>query len=393
MNRLEQLIAEFCPDGVKHVSLKQIAEVGTGNSDRINAQDEGYYPFYVRSKNILRSKRYLFDEEAIIIPGEGGIGDIFHYINGKYDLHQRAYRIHLLNKEINTKFAYYCLENSFKKFIMMKAVSATVTSIRKPMIEEFPIPFPTLPIQNEIVKILDNFTELIAELKENLTAELTERKKQYEYYRDLLLSDINKDSTHWMTLKDCTLQTGNIKWSIEEDSVTYNYIDLTSVDRDLHYVAETQIINKNNAPSRAQQIVKTGDILFGTTRPLLKRYCLVDRKFDKQICSTGFCVLRANTEIVLQKWILFHIASSDFYSYVEKYQRGTSYPAISDANVKDYLIPIPSLREQERIIHILDRFDALCNDLTSGLTVEIEARQKQYEYYRDKLLTFKEVTA
>ena len=133
--------------------------------------------------------------------------------------------------------------------------------------------------------------------------------------------------------------------------------------------------------------------MFATTRPLLKRYCLIDSEYDGQICSTGFCVLRANTDNVLQKWVLYHIASSSFYYHVEKYQQGASYPAISDANVKGYRIPVPPIEEQERIVAILDRFDALCNDLTSGLPAEIEARQKQYEYYRDKLLSFKEVKA
>lgn len=389
MSRLDELIAEFCPDGVKYVPLKQIAEVGTGSSDRVNAVDDGEYPFYVRSKTVLRSNRYLFDEEAIVIPGEGGIGDIFHYVNGKYDLHQRAYRIHFIGKKVSTKFAYYCLAASFKKFIMMKAVSATVTSIRKPMIENFPIPLPPLPVQQEIVRILDNFTELTAEL----AAELAARRKQYEYYRDLLLTDISEDTVKWIPLKECTLSTSNIKWSLEDEATTYKYIDLTSVDRDLHYISETQKINKNNAPSRAQQIVETDDILFATTRPLLKRYCQVDSEYDEQICSTGFCVLRANTDIVLQKWILYHIASSSFYYYVEKYQQGASYPAISDTKVKNYKIPVPPIEEQQRIIEILDRFDALCNDLSSGLPAEIEARQKQYEYYRDKLLSFKEVSA
>jgi len=265
------------------------------------------------------------------------------------------------------------------------------TKFNKTEFKKLVIPVPPLPVQQEIVRILDNFTELKTELTVELTAELTARRKQYKYYRDLLLTYVNEDTVKWISLKECTLPTSNIKWSLEDELTSYKYIDLTSVDRDLHYIIETQEINKNNAPSRAQQIVKTGDILFATTRPLLKRYCLVDSEYDEQICSTGFCVLRANTNIVLQKWILYHIASSSFYSHVEKYQQGASYPAISDTNVKDYRIPVPPIEEQERIVAILDRFDALCNDLTSGIPAEIEARQKQYEYYRDKLLTFKKL--
>lgn len=176
------LLLEFNED-VGWARIADIAEIGTGSSNRVNAVDNGEYPFYVRSETILRSNRYLFDEEAIIIPGEGGIGEVFHYVNGKYDLHQRAYRIHFKGKKVLTKFAYYYFEANFKKFIMMKAVIATVTSIRKPMIEDFKIPIPPLSVQQDTVRILDTFTELAKELSNEIEA----RQKQYEYYLNKLL--------------------------------------------------------------------------------------------------------------------------------------------------------------------------------------------------------------
>jgi type I restriction enzyme S subunit len=176
------------PEGVEYVKISDVAEVGTGSSDRINAEDTGIYPFYVRSQSILRSSRYLFDEEAIIIPGEGGIGDIFHFVTGKYDLHQRAYRVHFMNNRVLTKFAYYFFVSYFKAFITMKAVSATVTSIRKPMIENFSIPLPPLVEQQRIVAILDRFDTLVNDLTNGLPAEIEARRKQYAYYRDKLLT-------------------------------------------------------------------------------------------------------------------------------------------------------------------------------------------------------------
>lgn len=182
--KVEQLIQQYCPDGVEYVKIGQIAQVGTGSSNGNEADDEGMYPFFVRSQSIKRKNDYEYDEEAIIIPGEGGIGEIFHYINGKYALHQRVYRIHFFVQSVNVKFAYYYMRSFFKQFIMKKAVSATVVSIRKPMIEDFVIPVPPLPVQEEIVRILDTLTELQAELQ----AELQKRKQQYEYYRDKLLS-------------------------------------------------------------------------------------------------------------------------------------------------------------------------------------------------------------
>lgn len=185
---LGKMMAKYCPDGVHYEAVGDLAVIGTGSSDRKNAVDDGVYPFYVRSKEVLRSNRYLFDETAIVIPGEGGVGDIFHFVEGKYDLHQRAYRISFKDKAIEPKYAYYCFCSLFKRYIMRKSVDATVTSIRKPMIEDFPIPVPPLELQREIVKVLDRFSSLCSDVSEGLPAEIAARQKQYEYYRDRLLS-------------------------------------------------------------------------------------------------------------------------------------------------------------------------------------------------------------
>jgi len=170
----------------------------------------------------------------------------------------------------------------------------------------------------------------------------------------------------------------------------FQYIDLTSVNRETKIIEETKIINSSNAPSRAQQIVRNEDIIFGTTRPTLKRYCFIMPEFDGQICSTGFCVLRANKNFILPKYLFFILTTTDFYNYVENNQEGAGYPAISDSKVKKYKILIPPLVEQTCIVDILDKFDKLVNDISEGLPAEIKMRRQQYEYYRNKLLTFKE---
>ena len=188
-------------------------------------------------------------------------------------------------------------------------------------------------------------------------------------------------------LGNCVLNVEKIKWNDSQES-SFNYIDLSSVDRENHSIYNTDLVTMQNAPSRAQQIVHTEDVLFGTTRPLLQRYCIVPNQYDEQICSTGFCVLRANKEKILPKWILYGISTNLFLSHIEKYEKGTSYPAISDKDVKLYEIPLPSLPIQEYIVAILDKFEALINDVSKGIPKEIVLRQKQYEYYREKLLDF-----
>lgn len=195
-----------------------------------------------------------------------------------------------------------------------------------------------------------------------------------------LIQQFCPDGVAYKSIKQCTCKAESIKWGM--DSKEYQYIDLSSVDRETKRITDTQTITANNAPSRAQQIIKAGDILLGTTRPMLKRYCLVDERYNGQICSTGFCVLRTNG-IVLSEWLYHQIASNDFFNYVEKNQKGASYPSISDASVKEYCIPVPPLKVQQEIVRLLDQF----TQLTAELTAELTARKQQYEYYKKELFS------
>lgn len=202
-----------------------------------------------------------------------------------------------------------------------------------------------------------------------------------------LIQELCPDGVRFIPISKCVEKIKNIKWAGKEGQ-NYQYIDLTSVDRDTHQITDTQTISAENAPSRAKQIVQTGDILLGATRPMLKRYCFIGDEYDGQICSTGFCVLRANNNIVLQKWLYHQIASSEFFTHVEKYQRGASYPAISDADVKSFRISVPPLPVQHEIVRMIDNFVELTLKLTVELTAELSARRKQSEYYRNNLLNF-----
>lgn len=199
---------------------------------------------------------------------------------------------------------------------------------------------------------------------------------------DELIERLCPDGVEYKEINDCTIKVQNIKWKsyVGEDK---QYIDLSSVDRERNIITETQNINADTAPSRAKQIVMKDDIILGTTRPMLKRYCIIPEKYDGEICSTGFCVLRAKTDIINPRWLYHNITTKKFFAYVEKNQQGASYPAISDTIVKAFKLPVPPLEVQREIVRILDNFTFL----TTELAAELAARQKQYEYYRDKLLT------
>ncbi|HED7664232.1 TPA: restriction endonuclease subunit S [Campylobacter jejuni] len=169
--------------------LGEVCEISTGGSNSVDEEMNGIYPFYTRSQEIKRINRYEFDETAIITSGDGvGVGKIIHFIQGKYALHQRAYRIHILQDSISPKFVYFYMKAYFYDYIMKTAVSSSVSSLRMKMLTGFQIPIPPLATQEKIVNILDQFHALTTDLQSGIPAEIEARKKQYEYYRNQLLT-------------------------------------------------------------------------------------------------------------------------------------------------------------------------------------------------------------
>lgn len=175
-----------------------------------------------------------------------------------------------------------------------------------------------------------------------------------------------------------------VRWDEVSDDESFQYIDLGSVDRATHVIRGTETITRATAPSRAQQVVREGDVLFGTTRPMLKRYSVVSADYDQQVASTGFCVLRPKSKRVLANFLFHMLGTAEFYTYVEANERGASYPAIPDTVVKKFRIPVPPLEVQREIVRVLDQF----TQLEAELEAELEARKRQYEHYRNELLIF-----
>ena len=412
MSKLEELVAELCPDGVPYYTLGELGKFYGGLTGKTKDDFTEGNAKFITYRNIYSNPAIKLDvtdtvkiaegemqrtlEYGDIIftgssetPDECGISSVLTVcIDEKLYLNSFCFLFRFDDISIMLPdFAKHLFRSSnLRDQIGKTASGVTRFNVSKQKMEKVVIPVPPLQVQQEIVRILDNFTELTKELARELTKELAARKKQYAYYRDELLTF--GDDMPRLPLGKCLEKTNNIKW--KQFDGTLEYIDLSSVDRDLHIITQTTSVNQENAPSRAQQIVQTNDVLFGSTRPMLKRSCFVTSEYDAQVCSTGFCVLRANTDKVLPAWIYYMVSTADFYTHVELFQKGASYPAISDADIKRYEIPLPGLAEQEKIVNILSKFEILCNDISTGLPAEIEARTKQYEYYRDKLLTFKE---
>jgi len=381
MNNINALIAQLCPDGAEFRDLGEVAEIGTGNNNRVDSTDDGLFPFYVRSKEIYKIKTFAFDEEAIIIPGEGGIGEIFHYINGKYGLHQRAYRIHLLINDISTKFIYYYMMSNFKKFILQKAVNATVSSIRKPMIEKFPIPIPPIAIQQEIVNILDKFTQLQAELQ----AELQARRAQYEYYRNELLNFEGKE-VEWKTLGECIEK--NMGGGTPSKAVA-NYWN-----GDIPWASVGDLSIQGNLISSTRNFI-TGEGLKNSSSNLVpKGSVIVAVKISPGKMKIADIDIAINQD--LRGLSLKNFLNNKFLTYyfqtISIAGNGTIVQGITVDTLNRVKVPVPPINEQNKIASVLDKFDKLIHDITEGLPAEIQARRKQYEYYRGKLLYFKPLT-
>lgn len=394
MSKLEQLIKELCPDGVEYKNLggtNGIAEIGTGNCNTVDAIKNGKYKFYVRSAQILKIDTYEFDEECIITSGDGaGVGKILHYVNGKFNLHQRAYRIKINNSLITTKFLFCLMKNNFERYILDSSVSSSVTSIRKHMLEKYTVPIPPLPIQEEIVRILDTFNETQTELINQLEEELKARKQQYEFHRDSLLTF--GDDVEYKPLDK--IKTDMYRGSgIKRDQVTkkgipcVRYGEIYTIynlffDECVSHTLEEDIPNK--------KYFGYGDIIFAITGESIEDIAKSTVYLGHERCLAGgdTVVMKHNEN---PKFLSYALSTKDARMQKSKGKVKNKVVHSSIPSLKEIKIPIPSTEEQQRIVTILDNLDSQVTEITNKLSEEISARKQQYEYYRDKLLTFKEL--
>ena len=360
---------EYVPEGIRVIRISDV------QSGYISDKDKVFYPV----EKLSEYRRYLLQRGDLVMSLTGNPGRVAFVQNESCALNQRV--ACLRAKTVSNSFLFYLFNcKEFEAIAFANSTGGAQKNLSTTWLSNYKIPIPSLSEQTRIVGILDTFTASI----ENLKQQIAERRKQYEYYRDELLDLEGKEGVEMKTLGEVCVKTKNIKWKSEQVESFYKYIDLSSVNIDLNSITETTIINKDNAPSRAQQIVNAGDILLGTTRPTLKRYCQVPKQYNNQICSTGYCVFRAKKELILERWIFYNIGNHKFWDYCEAHQQGAGYPCLANSEAFAYTIPVPSIEEQSRIVSILDTFEASI----ANLEAQLKEREKQYEYYRNKLLTF-----
>lgn len=394
MSNLEELIERLCPDGVEYESLIDLCDVLYGfPCDASKFNDDMIGLPLVRIRDVLEGKSDTYTIESV--PEEYKIhsGDLLVGMDGNFHvgiwkdieaiLCQRVCRISSKDNEVLLDgFLNHLIEPIMKKIELGKQ-SGTVKHLLAKDIKAIKLPVPPLEVQREIVRILDNFTFLTTEL----AAELAARQKQYEYYRDSLLTFKPNESTilnertnelelsgaiRWMKLGDIAdLGTGNGNTNEGLDTGKYPF-----------FVRSQDIKYKNEYDFDETAIITSGDgVGVGKIFHFVSgKYALHQRAYRVHITSDN----------VLPKYFFYYFKNS-FLTYISKASFHSSVTSIRRPMMINFPVPVPPLVVQQRIVDILDRFDTLCNDISSGLPAEIEARQKQYEYYRDKLLTFKEL--
>ncbi|WP_396276728.1 restriction endonuclease subunit S [Glutamicibacter creatinolyticus] len=198
---------------------------------------------------------------------------------------------------------------------------------------------------------------------------------------DELLAKHCPEGVEFRPLAEITSKSTGIKWASVADA-SFEYIDLSSVDRVTRRIGETVSVTAADAPSRARQIVRTGDVIFATTRPTQMRWAVIPEEYDEQIASTGYCVLRPNNDVILTNFLAHILGTGNFSRYVESNQVEGNYPSIPDSRIREFKVPVPPFEIQREIVRILDTF----SKMEAELEAELEARKLQYEHYRDRLV-------
>ena len=346
--------------------------------------EEGTYPAYNGGVSFSGfTNTYNYEENTIIISQGGASAGFVNFVTTKFYANAHCYVILPNTELVENRFVYHFLKSN-QEILMSRQLGAGIPALRTSEILGIQIPLPPLSVQQEIVRILDKFTQLEAELE----AELDCRKRQYEYYRNKLLTfneigggteivwktlgEVSKKISSGGTPKTTVSEyyNGEIPW-LRTQEVGYGEIWDTSIK-----ITEEAIKN-----SSAKWIPKDCVIIamYGATvgRVGINKIPLT----TNQACAN----IEVNEEIANYKYIYYYLLNQ--YEYIKSLGAG-SQTNINAQIVKSLKIPLPPLEEQQRIANILDKFDTLVNSISEGLPKEIALRRKQYEYYREKLLTF-----
>lgn len=411
MKNLETLIQKLCPDGVEFMTMEEVFEIRNGYTPSKNNPDfwEGGTIPWFRMEDIRQNGRILSDAIQHITPaaikGKGlfPANSIIIATTATIGEHALVIADSLANQRFTNltvrKSLSACLLPKFVFYYMFvidewckKNVNAgNFASVDMKRFKKLEFPLPPIEVQTEIVRILDKFTSLEAELE----VELDCRKRQYEYYRDKLLSfdNVGGQEVEWKKMSEVCEIKGRIGFR------GYTRQDLVEEGKGAISLSPSNIVNgvltfDNNTyiswekyDESPEIIAKIGNIVFTKTGSTVGKTALITEL--PQECTINPQLVLITCMGCNNAYLKHVMQDASFQLKVRKFAGVGSVPNISQKALASIEIPIPPVQEQERIANILDRFESLTTSLQSGLPAEITARRQQYEHYRDKLLTFK----
>ena len=411
MNKLNELIHTLCPDGVEYKRLGEIATVSRGG----NFQKKDYvemgipcihygqiytqYGLFVDktisfiSEEKAARQKFAVKNDIIMAVTSENIDDVCKCVAwlGEEDVAVSGHTA-IIHHTINPKYLVYYLHSTmFFKQKTKLAHGTKVIEVTPDKLLDIILPVPPAEIQSEIVHVLDAFTDFTTDLTTNLAAEFVARKKQYEYYRDALIQRACSDGIEYQTFGQmATIVRGAsprpIKNFVTTEDDGVNWIKIGDVKPGSKYITETaEKITPDGA--RKSRFVKEGDFILSNSMSFGRPYIM-----QTHGCIHDGWLAISDFEDYFIHDFLYHLLSSNHYQQIMR-QKASFGGAVQNLNadiVRALELPVLDISKQKSIVSILDRLDTLCGNLASGLSIEIEERQQQYEYYRDKLLSFKE---
>ena len=383
MSKLEELIKEFCPNGVEYKRISEFTKLLRGKRlTKSQLVENGKYAVYHGSLVPLGYYNEANRDSGVIIVNTGGIGGV-GFSNTPFWCSDGCFCLDHSSKMVD-KYVYYALVG-FKDYLISRTRVGGVPTIDSDTVLSIKIPLPALPVQREIVRILDSFTLYSAEL----TAELTARRKQYEFYRDKLLN-FESDSVEWKPIEELFPLirngfVGTVTPYFTEKENGVRYLEGTNIHNAVISDNEELYVTKEFHKKHIRNELKADDILMVQSGHI-GDCAVVGKKYAGANCHA--LIIMSNGGACSSKFYVHYFHTySGFKSLAPAITGGTIQHVLA-GKIGKIKVPVPPMEVQERIVKVLDNFDAICSDLGIGLPAEIEKRQKQYEYYREKLLTF-----